>query len=65
MRAEEAVRAGYDEVHHINQLMLNFLVRPGDDTRTLLRFYRVADGSAELDHRRRCRRSSRSWSEAR
>ncbi len=49
MRAEEAVRAGYDEVHHINQLMLNFLVRPGDDTRTLLRFYRVADGSAELD----------------
>ena len=38
MRAEEAVRAGYDEIQHINQVMLNFLVTPEDDTRTLLRF---------------------------
>jgi len=43
MRAEEAVRAAYDEVQHINQVMLNFLVKPGDDTRTLLRFYLVGD----------------------
>ena len=49
MRAEEAVRAGYDELHHANQVLLNFLVRPGDDTRTLVRFYRVADGAATLD----------------
>ncbi|MFO1425722.1 MAG: amidohydrolase family protein [Steroidobacteraceae bacterium] len=49
MRAEEAVRAGYDELHHVNQVLLNFLVRPGDDTRTLVRFYRVADGAATLD----------------
>lgn len=47
MRAEEAVRAGYDEITHINQVMLNFVVRPGDDTRTLMRFERVgADGRA-------------------
>lgn len=43
MRAEEAVKAGYDEIAHINQLMLNFVVRPGDDTRTLQRFTRVGD----------------------
>ena len=49
MRAEEAVRAGYDEVQHINQVMLNFLVKPGDDTRTLLRFYLVGDNAAEID----------------
>lgn len=43
MRAEEVVRAGYGEISHINQLMLNFVVRPGDDTRTLQRFTRVGD----------------------
>lgn len=51
MRAEEAVRAGYDELTHINQLMLNFLVRPGDDTRTLMRFERVGTDGASLDLR--------------
>ena len=30
--------AGFDEIHHINQVMLNFLVKDDDDTRTLLRF---------------------------
>lgn len=49
MRAEQAVRAGYDELTHINQLMLNFVVRPGDDTRTLLRFERVGDDGERLD----------------
>ena len=49
MRAEDAVRAGYDEVQHINQVMLNFLVKPGDDTRTLLRFYLVGDNAADID----------------
>ena len=43
MRAEEVVQLGYDEIQHINQVMLNFFVRPGDDTRTLLRFYLVAE----------------------
>ncbi len=49
MRAEEAVRAGYDELTHINQVMLNFVVRPGDDTRTLLRFERVGADGRTLD----------------
>jgi imidazolonepropionase-like amidohydrolase len=49
MRAEEAVRAGFDEVQHINQLMLNFLVKKEDDTRTLLRFYLVGDNANQID----------------
>ncbi len=49
MRAEEAVRAGYDELTHINQVMLNFVVRPGDDTRTLVRFDRVGADGRTLD----------------
>lgn len=49
MRAEEAVRAGYDELTHINQVMLNFVVRPGDDTRTLVRFERVGADGHKLD----------------
>jgi hypothetical protein len=49
MRAEEAVRDGYDELTHVNQVMLNFVVRPGDDTRTLLRFERVGTDGYRLD----------------
>ena len=45
MRAEQAVRAGYDEIQHINQVMLNFFLGPKDDTRTLARFYLVADNA--------------------
>lgn len=48
MRAEEAVRAGYDELTHINQVMLNFFVAPDQDTRTLLRFTLVAERSREV-----------------
>lgn len=43
MRAAEAVRDGYDELTHINQVMLNFFIRPGEDSRTLLRFTLVAE----------------------
>jgi dihydroorotase-like cyclic amidohydrolase len=49
MRAEEAVRAGYDEIQHTNQAMLNFFVGPKDDTRTLARFYLIADHAHALD----------------
>jgi hypothetical protein len=49
MRAEEAVRDGYDELTHVNQLMLNFLVGPDDDTRTLRRFSLVGDRGLEID----------------
>ena len=49
MRAQEAVDQGYDEIQHINQLMLNFFVTPETDTRTLERFYLVAKKTAGLD----------------
>jgi len=48
-RAEDAVRAGYDELQHINQVMLNFLVTPGTDTRTLERFYLIGEKAADID----------------
>ena len=48
-RAEAMVRAGYDELQHINQVFLNFLAGPEDDTRTLLRFKLVANKAHQLD----------------
>jgi hypothetical protein len=48
MTAREAVEAGFDELHHINQITLNFLVGKGDDTRTLLRFNLPGDKAADL-----------------
>ena len=49
MRSDEAIRAGYDEIQHINQLMLAFFVGPKDDTRTLQRFYLIAEHADALD----------------
>jgi hypothetical protein len=49
MTSAEAIRAGYDEIQHINQLMLMFFVGPKDDTRTLARFYLLADHAHALD----------------
>jgi hypothetical protein len=49
MRAAEVVEQGYDELQHINQLALNFLVKPETDTRTLDRFYLVAKEAGGLD----------------
>jgi hypothetical protein len=49
MRSDEAIRAGYDEIQHINQLMLAFFVGPKDDTRTLQRFYLIAEHADTLD----------------
>ena len=48
-KAEEAVRQGYDEIQHINQVLLNFYVTPTTDTRTLERFYLIADNVHSLD----------------
>lgn len=48
MTAQQAVLAGFDELHHINQVTLNFLVGKGDDTRTLLRFNLPGDKAADL-----------------
>jgi amidohydrolase family protein len=49
MNAAEAVERGYDEIQHVNFLFLRFLAGPDDDTRTPLRFIRVAERGAGLD----------------
>jgi len=49
MRAQDALDAGYDEIQHINQVLLNFLVKDDTDTRTLERFYLPAREVAGLD----------------
>ena len=49
LRAQDVVEAGFDEIQHVNQLMLNFFVTPTTDTRTLERFYLVAEKTAALD----------------
>jgi hypothetical protein len=49
LRAQDVVLAGYDEIQHINQVLLNFLVDEKTDTRTLERFYLPARKVADLD----------------
>ncbi len=49
MRAQDVVDQGFDEIQHINQVLLNFLVTPQTDTRTLDRFYLPAEKVADLD----------------
>ena len=49
LRAQDALDAGYDEIQHINQVLLNFLVDDKTDTRTLERFYLPARKVADLD----------------
>ena len=49
LRASEALDAGYDEIQHINQVMLNFLATPQTDTRTLQRFILPSEKTGDLD----------------
>ncbi len=49
MTAEQAVRAGYDEINHINMVLLNFVAGPRDDTRTPVRFIAVGERAGTLD----------------
>jgi hypothetical protein len=49
MLANEAVKAGYDGIEHVNMLFLNFLADHDTDTRTPLRFSIVADKAADFD----------------
>src|SRR5471032_520500 len=49
LRAQQALDAGYDEIQHINQVMLNFVMEPDTDTRTLQRFILPAEKVADLD----------------
>jgi hypothetical protein len=45
---DRAIHDGYDEITHINQLMLGWLLKPGEDTRTPLRLTAMAR-AARLD----------------
>ena len=49
MRAQEVVEQGFDELQHVNQVLLNFFVTPTTDTRTLERFYLVMEKAANFD----------------
>ncbi|WP_229633965.1 amidohydrolase family protein [Duganella qianjiadongensis] len=49
LRAQEALDAGYDEIQHINQVLLNFLVKPDTETRNLNRFILPAEKVADMD----------------
>jgi imidazolonepropionase-like amidohydrolase len=51
MSAEQAVRAGYDEIQHANFLFLNFWTDVYQDTRTPVRFTAVAEKGGSLDLR--------------
>jgi imidazolonepropionase-like amidohydrolase len=49
MTAEQAVRAGFDEIQHVNMLFLNFLFEDVPDTRTPARLTAVAEHAGGLD----------------
>lgn len=49
MRASQAVAAGFDEIQHINFIVLEFLFDKVQDTRTPARFTAVAEHAADLD----------------
>jgi len=51
MLANEAVRAGYDGIEHINMLFLNFFATHETDTRDTTRFTLVGDKAADFDLR--------------
>jgi hypothetical protein len=48
-RSEQVVREGYDELQHINQMVLNFVSDPDTDSRTILRFSLVGERARDLD----------------
>ena len=49
MSAEQAIRAGYDEIQHINMVFLNFLAGDREDTRQQIRFSLYGEKGADLD----------------
>jgi len=49
MSAEQAIRAGYDEIQHINMVFLNFLAGDREDTRKQLRFILYGDAAGTID----------------
>ncbi len=49
MTAEQAVRQGFDELQHVNFLLLNFLFDKVQDTRTPARFTAIAEHGGDID----------------
>lgn len=49
MSPDRAIRDGYDEINHINQLALGWLIGPQEDTRTTLRLTAMGERMASLD----------------
>ncbi|MGE0581343.1 MAG: amidohydrolase family protein [Steroidobacteraceae bacterium] len=49
MTSSRAVRDGYDEINHMNQVLLSFVLSADEDTRTPLRFTAVGERMAKLD----------------
>jgi hypothetical protein len=49
IRADDVLDHGFDELHHMNQVLLNFLATDETDTRTLERFYLPAEKVAGMD----------------
>lgn len=49
MSAEQAIRAGYDEIQHINMVFLNFIAGDKADTRQQLRFSLYGEKAADID----------------
>lgn len=52
MNSERAVRDGYDEINHVNQLLLSFVIDVAkEDTRTPFRFTALGERTGTLDLR--------------
>jgi imidazolonepropionase-like amidohydrolase len=49
MSAEQAIKAGYDEIQHINMVFLNFIAGDREDTRQQLRFSLYGEKGADVD----------------
>jgi hypothetical protein len=49
MSADQAVRAGFDEIQHINMVFLNFLAGDREDTRQQIRFNLYGSEGGKLD----------------
>ena len=48
-RSARVVRDGYDELQHINQMVLNFVSDPDTDSRTIVRFSLVGERARNID----------------
>jgi hypothetical protein len=49
MTSDQALADGYDEISHVNQLVLSWVIGPTDDTRTPFRFTALGERLGALD----------------